>query len=389
MKISSLKTFVVDAYRANYVFVKLGTDDGIYGVGEGTLEMKELTVATAIERLGDYLIGKNPFQVDHHVEMMNRDSYWRSGPVLRSAVAAVEAAMLDIKGKALGVPVYELLGGAHRDRIRCYANGWFTGAKTADEFAQKAKVAVEAGFLGLKWDPFGSHYLTMSRAERLACIEIVEAVRSAVGPGIDLMIEGHGRFDVPTAIDVARDIAPFGITWFEEPIPPENIGAVAEVRSKSPVAIATGERYFDPGRFTELLDQGAADYIQPDISHVGGILEAKKIASIAQARYIPICPHNPIGPIANAMTLHLAASTGNFSWLETMFTDVPWRKEVVRESVSFKDGMMSIPTAPGLGVDIDEEACGKYPYKPYELRHYRGTLTNIRPEGAVAFYQQS
>src|SRR5690606_32870049 len=131
MKISSLKTFVVDAYRANYVFVKLGTDDGIYGVGEGTLEMKELTVATAIERLGDYLIGKNPFQVDHHVEMMNRDSYWRSGPVLRSAVAAVEAAMLDIKGKALGVPVYELLGGAHRDRIRCYANGWFTGAKTA------------------------------------------------------------------------------------------------------------------------------------------------------------------------------------------------------------------------------------------------------------------
>lgn len=389
MKITELRTFVVDAFRANYVFVKLVTDEGIHGVGEGTLEMKEPTLAAAIEQLGDYLIGKDPFQVEHHVHMMTRDSYWRTGPVLRSAISAVEAAMLDIKGKALDVPVYELLGGAHRDRIRCYANGWFTGARTAEDFATKAVEATQLGFKGLKWDPFGSHYLTMSLAERRRCIEIVEAVRGAVGLDIDLMIEGHGRFDVPTAIAVAQDIAPFSPTWFEEPVPPESLEAVAEVRRKSPVAIATGERFFDPARFAEVLACGGADYLQPDISHVGGITEAKRIANLAQVQYVPVCPHNPIGPIANAMTLHMAAATSNFSWLETMLSDVPWRSEVVTENVDFADGYMSISNAPGLGIDINEEACAAHPYTPYELRHYKGTLTDIRPKDAKPFYQGS
>lgn len=386
MKITGLKTFVVDAFRANYVFVKITTDAGIHGVGEGTLEMKELAVATALEHLTPYLIGKDPFRTEHHVEMMLRDSYWRTGPVLRSAVAAVEAALMDIKGKALGVPVYELLGGAHRDRIRCYANGWFTGARTAEDFAGKARAAVALGFTGLKWDPFGAHYLTMSRAERLACIAIVEAVRDAVGAGVDLMIEGHGRFDVPTALAVAHDLKPFSPTWFEEPIPPENIDAVAEVRARSPVPIATGERYYELGRFAELIERRAADFLQPDISHVGGLTEAKKIAALAQSRYLPICPHNPIGPIANAMTLHLAAAVSNFSWLETMMTDVPWRGEVVTESVSLENGMMRIGDAPGLGVDIVEDACAAHPYQPYELRHYKGTLTDIRPTDAKPFF---
>jgi galactonate dehydratase len=386
MKITALKTFVVDAFRANYVFVKLETDEGLHGVGEGTLEMKEPTVAAAIEQLGTYLVGKDPFQVERHVEIMFRDSYWRTGPVLRSAVSAVEAAMLDIKGKALGVPVYELLGGAHRDAIRCYANGWFTGARSAEEFAKKAIEAVAGGFKGLKWDPFGSHYMTMTKAERHHCIEIVEAVRAAVGHSIDLMIEGHGRFDVPTAIAVAKDLALFEPTWFEEPVPPESIDAMVEVRAKSPVPIATGERLFEAARFAELLEKRGADFLQPDISHVGGLTEAKRIATLAQVRYIPICPHNPLGPVANAMTLHLAAAVSNFSWLETMISDVPWRSEVVRENVAFSDGMMSIPNAPGLGVDIDEDACLRHPYQPYELRHYKGTLTDIRPDNARPFY---
>ena len=389
MKITAVKTFVVDAFRANYVFAKILTDEGIDGVGEGTLEMKEPSVAAAIDQLAPYLIGKDPFRVEYHAEIMNRDSYWRTGPVLRSAIAAVEAAMLDIKGKALGVPVYELLGGAHRSEIRCYANGWFTGARTAEEFAAKAKDAVALGFRGLKWDPFGSHYLTMDRAERFATIEIVEAVRGAVGNGIDLMVEGHGRFDVPTAIAVAEDIAPFHPTWFEEPLPPENIDAVAEVRRKSPVAIATGERYYEPGRFAELIRKDAADFLQPDISHVGGLWEAKKIAAIAQASYLPVCPHNPIGPIANAMTLHLAAAVSNFAWLETMMTDVPWRGEVVNETVGFDNGMMTIPQTPGLGVTINEDACAEHPYKPYELRHYKGTLTDIRPADARPFFARA
>lgn len=387
MKITAVKTFVVDAYRANYVFVKITTDEGIHGVGEGTLEMREPTVAAAIDQLGDYLLGKDPFRTEFHLEMMARDSYWRTGPVLRSALAAVEAAMLDLKGKALGVPVYELLGGARRTEIRCYANGWFVGARSADEFAAKAVEAVKLGYVGLKWDPFGNHYMSMSRAERNACIEIVEAVRGAVGNSIDLMIEAHGRFDVPTSLAISRDLAPFDPLWLEEPLPPESIDALADVAARSAVPIATGERYYDPSTFAAIVEKRAALFLQPDVSHVGGVFEAKKIADIAGARFLQVCPHNPMGPIANAMTLQLAAAAANVTWLETMVSDIPWRGEVVREKVEFANGIMSIPSAPGLGVDIDEEACAAHPYQPHYLRHYNGSWTDIRPADAKPFYQ--
>ena len=180
-------------------------------------------------------------------------------------------------------------------------------------------------------------------------------------------------------------MAPFRPYWFEEPIPPESVAALADVRAKSPIPIATGERFYEVQRFSELIEARAADYLQPDVSHVGGLGEAKRIAAMAHARYLPICPHNPLGPIANAMTLHLAAATQNFAWLETMVTDVPWRSHVVRESVVIEGGAMLIPEGPGLGVDIDEEACAAYPPKTYSLRHYGGTLTNIRPLDAKPF----
>ncbi len=386
MKITSIKTFVVDAFRANYVFVKVFTDEGLTGVGEGTVEMRELTVASAINELERYLVGKDPFQTDLHLEMMSRDSYWRTGVFIRSALSAVDAALLDIKGKALGVPVYELLGGKQRDSVPCYANAWFSGARTPEEFAAKAKLAVKAGFKALKWDPFGSAYLNQSREERNLAMDIVAAVREAVGRNVDLMIEGHGRFNVPTSIAIAKDLVPFDPFWFEEPVPPESIDALAAVRRKSPVAIASGERYYEPVRFFELIEKEAADYLQPDISHVGGISEAKRIAGIAHARYLPIAPHNPLGPIANAMTLQIAASIPNFAVLETMMNDVAWRGEVVSENVNFKNGNMIIPTAPGLGVDINEEACLEHAYVAHDLRHYKGTLTDIRPADATPFY---
>lgn len=387
IKVTGLRTFVVDAFRANYVFVKLYTDAGITGIGEGTLEGSELTIAKCIEEFGRYLIGRPAFEIENHLETMNRDWYWRTGPVHRSALSALEAAMLDIKGKALGVPVYELLGGKHRDRLPCYANGWFSGAREPNEFAQKAEVAVGMGFKALKWDPFGSAYLRITRAERNKAIAIVRAVREAVGPDIDLMIEGHGRFNVPSAIAVAEDLAPFGPYWFEEPIPPESIDALADVRRHSPIRIATGERLYEPERFRELIEKGAADFLQPDICHVGGLMEAKKIAALAHMRFLPIAPHNPMGPVGNAMTMHLAAAIPNFELLETMAFDVPWRAEIVREDLILKNGDMLVSDAPGLGIDIDEEACAQYPHKPYGLRHYVGTLTDIRPPDAPAFFK--
>jgi len=387
MKITEIRPVIVDAFRTNFVFVRVLTDAGISGVGEGTLEMRERAVAAMIEEAGRDLIGADPFATDAHVEMMSRESYWRTGAVVRSAISALEAAMLDIKGKALGVPAYQLLGGAHRTRVRCYANAWFTGARTPDEFAAKADAALAMGFRALKWDPFGSAYLQMDREARNRTVAIVRRVRDAVGPDVELLIEGHGRLDVPTAIAMAQELAPFRPYCFEEPIPPENIDAMAEVRARSPIPIATGERLYEPTRFAELLAKQAVDILQPDVCHVGGLGEAKRIAMMAHTAFKPVAPHNPMGPIGNAMTLQLAAAIPNFLMLETMATDIPWRKALVDEDLTLEDGWMEIPQKPGLGIDFDEAECARHPYKPYDLRHYRGTLTDIRPKDAPPFFK--
>jgi galactonate dehydratase len=384
MKITGYKTFLVDAHRANYIFVKLLTDSGYEGLGESTVEWNEKAVIAALEELGEFLIGKDPFQTDYLISLMHRNSYWRTGVVLRSALSGVEAALLDIKGKALGVPVYELLGGKHRDTVPCYGNGWFSGAKTAADFADKAAAAVKMGFRALKWDPFGAAYLEMDRPARNQAIEIVEAVRGAVGPDIDLMIEVHGRLNVPTAIAMARAMAKFDPRWFEEPVPPESIDALADVRASSPIPIATGERYFEPERFMELIYKRAVDILQPDVGHVGGMLEAQKIAAMAHARFLPVAPHNPTGPVMNAMTLQVAATIPNFCILETIAVDVPWRKEIVRESLVFTNSEITIPTAPGLGLELDEEACARHPYIRHPIRQFDAERST-RPEGAVPF----
>ena len=384
MKITGFKTFLVDAQRANFIFVKIQTDAGYEGLGEATTEWSERAVVAAIEEAGEFLIGKDPFATDYLISTMHRNSYWRTGAVLRSALAGIEAALLDIKGKALGVPVYQLLGGKHRDTVACYGNGWFSGAITAEDFANKATEAVAMGFRGLKWDPFGAAYLEMARPERNRTVEIVEAVRAAVGPDIDLMIEVHGRLNVPTAIAMARALAKFEPRWLEEPVPPESIDALADVRANSPIPIATGERYCEPERFMEVICKRAADILQPDIIHVGGMLEAQKIAAMGHARFLPIAPHNPTGPVANAMTLQVAASIPNFCILETIAVDVPWRKEIVEESLVFSNNEITVPDLPGLGLELNEDACARYAY----VRHPIGQFDKVRPtrpEGSVSF----
>ncbi|MCF3934041.1 galactonate dehydratase [Acuticoccus sp. M5D2P5] len=386
MKITKLKTFVVDAARANYVFVKIFTDEGVTGVGEGTIEMGEKTLAARILEMEPYLVGKDPFQSEHHTLTLLRDSYWRLGVYNRSAIAAIDGALLDIKGKAMGVPVYELLGGKQRDTIRCYANGWFSGAETPDDFARLAKETVARGFQALKWDPFGSAWLYQSRRERHQALDIVAAVRDAIGNDVDLMIEGHGRFDVATATVIARDLAPFDPAFFEEPVPPDSLDALAAVRRKSPVPIAAGERCFEMARFSEMLAKDAVDILQPDITHVGGISAARAIAAMAHARFIPVAPHNPLGPVANAMTLSFAATVPNITWLETSVRDVPWRGVVTNEKVTIENGHMVIPDRPGLGIDIDEEACAAHPYRHYTNNHYDGRVTQVRSASSVAYF---
>ena len=385
MKVTDLKIFPVDCFRTNWMFVKVYTDEGIDGVGEATLEYKEKALTGAVEHIRTYLVGKDPRQIERHVHDIYRDAYWRGGPVLMSALSAVEMALWDILGKSLGVPVYQLLGGKVRDRVRIYVNGWFSGAKTPQEFGEKAKIAVQRGVTAMKWDPFGKNDLDISNRELNTSLECIAAVREAVGPEVDLLIEGHGRFNIPTSIKIARELEPFHPLFFEEPVPPDNLEALKAVRDKSPIPLAAGERLYGLRSFQELFRLGAADYVQPDVSHAGGILELKKIAALAEGCYIPFAPHNPSGPVANAASLQLAACCNNFAILEIMYSDVTWRREICDEALTYADGYLDIPDRPGLGISIDENACLSHPYQPHTLRHYTGALTDIRP-AQTAFY---
>ncbi|MBQ3065130.1 MAG: galactonate dehydratase [Clostridia bacterium] len=386
MKIVDIKPFVVDCFRTNWVFIKVYTDEGICGVGEATLEYKEKALLGAVEHIKEYLTGKDPFRIEDHWHHIYRDAYWRGGPVLMSALSAVECALWDILGKSLGVPVYQLLGGKVNEDVRIYVNGWFSGAKTPEEFAQKAKIAMERGVTALKWDPFGSSYLDISSEAMDRAIRTVAMVREAVGNSVDLLIEGHGRFNIPTALKIARELEPFKPMFFEEPVPPDNLDALKTVREKSPVAISAGERLYSRWDYKKMFDLMAADYIQPDISHAGGIMELKKIAAEAECRYIGFAPHNPSGPVANAATLQLAACCPNFSILEIMYSDVPWRGDVTNESLVYENGRIKIPDAPGLGIEIDEDACLAHPYQVHTLRHYTGALTDIRPPESIFYF---
>lgn len=388
MKVTAIKTFVCHAYRTNWVFVKVMTDSGLYGVGEATLEYREPTVVQAIIELERYLVGKDPHNIEAFWHDTCRDAYWRGGVVLMSALAGVEMALWDIKGKDLGVPVYKLLGGKVRDSVKCYANGWFAGAKTPEEFAEKAKIAVENGFSGLKWDPFGKAYLNIDPKSLNDALDCVAAVKDAVGDKVHLIIEGHGRFNVPTAVRIGNALEKFGILWFEEPIPPDDKKGIAWVRSKIATPVSGGERLYSRFEYADYLRMECADFWQPDVSHAGGIMEVRKIASMAEAHYIPVCPHNPSGPVANAATLQLAACTPNFYLLETMSSDIPWRADVSTERVKFENSEMFIPDLPGLGIDINEEEIAKHPYECRNLRHYVGTLTDIRPADSKGYFRK-
>ena len=387
MKITKLKTYICNAFRTNFVFVKVETDSDIYGWGESTLEYKELTIQAAIHDLEGYLIGKDPHNIEAFRHDCYRDAYWRGGPVLMSALAGVEMALWDIKGKSLNVPVYQFLGGKVRDAVPVYVNGWFSPAKTPDEFAEKAVEVRANGYPGCKWDPFGKAWQELDKTEFRRALECIAKVSEAVGKDVNLLIEGHGRFNIPTAVRIGRALEDFDIYWFEEPIPPDDKEGMREVKTRVRVPLAAGERLYNRYEYRQFFDLNCTDYIQPDISHAGGILEMRMLGGEAEARHIGFCPHNPSGPVANAATLQIAACVPNFIMLEMMMTDVPWRADICDEKLTLRNGRMEIPDRPGLGIDLDEAELVKHPYIPTALRHYRGDLTNIRPPDAVRYYE--
>ena len=361
MKVTHFDVYPVNAHWRTWVFVRLGTDSGLTGWGESTLVFGDAAVLGALEDLREFVIGIDPLRIqDFWATRFYRTIF--HGPSFYSAIAGVEHALWDITGKALGVPVYKLIGGAVRERVRLYANTWFIGARTPDEYAERASTVTAMGWDAVKFDPLPGSMLAASRRELRHAVEKVRAVREAVGPDVDVLIECHGRLSPESAIRFADAIVEYRPLWIEEPVPAHNPRSTRKVRAHSRVPIATGERLATRWQYRELLDLQAADIIQPDMTQVGGLLEAKRVAEMAALHGVQVAPHCPRGPIATAVGLHCALSTPNFLILEypTDLGGVTWRQELIEAPEQIEDGHMTAPTAPGLGVELKESELRKH-----------------------------
>jgi len=364
VKITKLETFLCNAGLRNYLFLRLHTDSGLTGVGEASLEWQEDTVRTLIHEFLEerYVLGANPFDIEDLVGRMVRDQY-QGGSTIMTAISGVEIALWDLVGKACHQPVYNLIGGRCRDRLPAYANGWYGGARTPEQYAEAARNALGRGYTGVKFDPFGVAWKQLSRAELTRVISLVAAVREAAGDAASLMIEGHGRFSVETALEVARELEPYNPAWFEEPVTAESIDLLAEVRPRTPIRIAAGERLYTVPDFYRLIEKRAAAIVQMDVAHCGGILTSRKIAAMAAAQDLQVSPHCSIGPVALCAALHFDIGIPNFVIQEAFSEfDVPWRAALVCGWNPLCNGWFELGEQPGLGIDIDEQVIAAHPY---------------------------
>jgi galactonate dehydratase len=364
MKITKIETYLVGNPWKNWLFTRVLTDEGIYGVGEGTANAFGKTVEAAIHELSPLVIGMDPFQVEMISQKMIRDVYTEGGQLHMAAVAAVEIACWDIIGRATGQPIYNLWGGRCHEKLRAYANGWYRGPRTPDSFGEKARQVVQRGYTALKFDPFGAAWRTLSPGEFDLSLQIIAAVREAVGPSVDLLIEAHSRFNVSTAIQFARAMERYRPMWYEEPVPHTNIGAMVEVARESPVPVATGESFSNKQQFAELAGHNVISIYQPEPLALGGIFATRKIADMIDAHYGMIAPHSAQGPICSAACAQLNASLPNFL-IHEIFDEfnVPWERQLLTHPVEVKNGYIEISERPGLGTDLVLEELSKHPYK--------------------------
>jgi galactonate dehydratase len=308
------------------------------------------------------VIGCDPFDVERVIGNMIRDQY-QGGATVMTAISSVEIALWDIIGKACNQPIYRLIGGRYHAKLPAYANGWYGNAHLPNEYAEQAAAAVERGYTALKFDPFGVAWKGLTSEQFDAVIEIIAAVRERVGERVQLMIEFHGRLGAGTAIRMMRALERFHPAWCEEPVAPESLDLLAEVKSNARSPISTGERLYTMADFYRLISLRAADIVQMDVAHCGGIHMSKKIAALAAAQDMQISPHCSIGPVALAAALHVDVSTPNFLIQEAFADfDVPWRSDLVRGWNPIKRGEFFLTDAPGLGLELDDEAIAAHPY---------------------------
>ena len=376
MKITSIEPLVVDIGSRDWLFVVVETDEGLSGVGEGSLPAHPRAVAAAVEEYREYLLGEDPARIQHLWQVMYRQPFFRSGAVVLSAISAIEQALWDIKGKVAGLPVYELLGGRCHDRVKLYANG--PSGDTLAEFADSARSLVERGFTAIKTSivepvlPVQGDSIFRRAAER------AESLRDAVGPDVEIGWDAHGRFTPAMAIKLARALEPYNIWFLEEPALPENAKGLAQVARATSIPIATGERLFTKWSFREVLELGAAALLQPDLSHCGGVLEARAIAAMAEVYYCGFAPHNPLGPVNTIVSAHVGMVSPNFVALEICLYPEEWTRELLTEPLELVNGYLELSDKPGWGIELDLELCRGHPYKPYKLPILR------HPSGAIA-----
>ncbi len=371
MKITAVKTFLVHpGVGKNWLFVKVETDEGLNGWGECyTQSDRDRAIEVHVQQLRRYLIGGNPFNIKHFTFTAYHDFAGKRGAMdFYSAMSGIEHALWDIAGKALGAPVYNLLGGACRDRIRVYANGW--GGKTNEETARRAKALVGQGFNAMKFDPFPGPWRThISREDEKSAVERVAAVREAVGPDIDLLIEVHRRLAPVHAVRVARMLEEFDPFWYEEPVSARNVDALAEVRRRINLPVVTGEELYTKTEFREVFEKQAADILNPDVANCGGILELKEIAAMAEPYLVVMSPHNYNSTtVALAATVQACAVMPNFLITEYFVNFAEMGDEISIKSLKPENGYITLPTGPGLGVELDESALARYPYKEFPKR---------------------
>jgi len=375
MKITEVKVWLVQGVKYNWTMLKIYTDEGYTGVGEATNWPGSPIVEAAAKHAGERIIGMDPMRTDYIWTKLYRDLNW-IGPFGASmcAISGIDMALLDLKGKVLGVPVYELLGGAFRKEITLYANYWFTkGGFNAEDYATQAKQVADAGFTGLKFDPFAhtnyfygddlSSNLSLTPSQMDHSYNLSKAVREAVGNNIDIMIETHAMLNTKTAITMGNRLADLNIAWFEEPLGPENPEMLQAFRKRlnPEISICVGERHYTRHGIRRLLELGVCDILMPDITRCGGPSEMKRMATMMEAYNVLLAPHNPNGPLSTLASAHVCASVPNFFRQEFMFNDVPWRDKIIDNPINIENGKLILSDKPGFGVDLIEEEMDLHP----------------------------
>ncbi|MGD0176985.1 MAG: mandelate racemase/muconate lactonizing enzyme family protein [Candidatus Bathyarchaeia archaeon] len=365
MKIANVDIFqlgehaagVSATWAANSIILKLTTSTGLVGYGEAVPTLRVQPVIQSLREVARVYVGKDPCDVERNWhEWRKHDFYLPVSFESTTAVSAFDIACWDIIGKQFGAPLHKLMGGSTRTKVRLYSNGWYNECVTPDQFGQRAKQFAGMGYTGLKFDPFGDYYDWIDAKGLSIAYERVKAVRDATGGKVDLLIEHHGRFNPNSAIMIAQKLREFDPLFMEEPVHPENEDGLRKYREATDVRVAIGERILTKEQAAHILSNNLTDFLQPDITNIGGVTQAVKVAAIAEAYDVEIAFHNAFGPIQNAVTIQLDATIPNFL-IQESFYDVfpPWKRQLVKDQSKVENGYASVPTKPGLGVEVDEK----------------------------------